>query len=248
MSQSVSSSWPGLSLGAAPIDRVAVRVMKPGHKDDAPPEHADQIIQWVKTRAKALRNESPVPHSVRLDMASRERGYQNYKTLLAALDAKAGMSPLEQSLRRRVQAQQLQIETLRALIAELADTELAKIACAGSNAPVEDVLGRLFAAAEAADEIKRRGTDAPPADGTDSQMLTPRQMKMLKIAAELPEKQGFAPYRNQLGHSSVFRSLVDAGLLERIDGSMQYRVTPAGEQALASNEQVQPRAERSEAK
>ena len=36
-----------------------------------------------------------------------------------------------------------EIENLRALIAELLDTELGELACAGSDAPVEDVLGRM---------------------------------------------------------------------------------------------------------
>ena len=35
------------------------------------------------------------------------------------------------------------IKHLRGLIKELLDTELAEIACAGSHAPVEDILGRM---------------------------------------------------------------------------------------------------------
>lgn len=37
-----------------------------------------------------------------------------------------------------------EIERLRGLISELADTELGQMGCAGSHAPVEDVLGRMF--------------------------------------------------------------------------------------------------------
>lgn len=38
-----------------------------------------------------------------------------------------------------------EIDLLRSVIAALADTELRDVACMGSDAPVEDLLGRLFA-------------------------------------------------------------------------------------------------------
>ena len=36
-----------------------------------------------------------------------------------------------------------EIDMLRGLIAELLDTELGALACTGSHAPVEDILGRM---------------------------------------------------------------------------------------------------------
>lgn len=41
---------------------------------------------------------------------------------------------------------QAEAVSLRGLIAELLDTELAEMACAGSHAPLEDILGRMQAA------------------------------------------------------------------------------------------------------
>ena len=43
---------------------------------------------------------------------------------------------------------------LRGLIEELLDTELAELACAGSMAPVEDVLGRMQAALASAQGVQ----------------------------------------------------------------------------------------------
>ena len=45
--------------------------------------------------------------------------------------------------------QAAEIERLRGLMAELLDTELAELACAGSHAPLENILGRMQAALKA---------------------------------------------------------------------------------------------------
>jgi hypothetical protein len=70
-----------------------------------------------------------------------ERNEMLSKAAANALRAKAW--------KERCGSAQAEAGSLRGLIAELLDTELAELACAGSHSPVEDILGRMQAAIKA---------------------------------------------------------------------------------------------------